>query len=117
MVNEAVNLITAFRFMAKKNEHDILNEWALDAKIPATFNTSVWRRIEQQRPSFGTAFRDWLLNLFAKPAAVASYASVAVVIGLAAGQLHASSELRKHENELAARYIQTIDPYAPRPGV
>ena len=117
MVNEAVNLITASGVMSEKNEHEILKEWRLDARIPATFNASVWRRIEQQQPSFGTAFRDWLSNFFAKPAAVASYASVAVVIGLAAGQLHASSELRKHENELAARYIQTIDPYAPRPGV
>lgn len=102
--------------MREKSEHEILNDWSLDARLPATFNTAVWRRIEQHQPSFSTGFGDWLSNLFAKPAVVVSYASVALVIGLAAGQLHASSDLRKHESELAVQYIQKVDPYAPRPG-
>jgi hypothetical protein len=103
--------------MEKQTEPDILKDWKLHSTVPSNFNASVWRRIEQQgatHPSLATILADGFANLFARPVFALSYASVALVLGLAAGHLHSTSALEKHSTQLEARYLQSVDPYAPR---
>lgn len=98
--------------MPANNEHDLLHEWKVNSEVPAAFNSAVWRRIQQLPPSPESALAEWFSGLLTRPAAALSYAALALVIGLAAGHLHASNHLRSAETDLMSRYIQTIDPYA-----
>lgn len=91
---------------------DLLLEWEVRKEVPATFNASVWRKIEQVRPNLPKLFLLWLEQFFTRPAVAISYSAVALLIGVAAGQIHASRDLRSAEAELQYRYIHSIDPYA-----
>lgn len=98
--------------MPAENEHDLLQEWRLKNEAPASFNSAVWRRIEKLPASPRNALAEWFSALFNRPAVAVSYASFALVIGLAAGHWQASKDLRAQETNLMGRYIQSVDPYA-----
>lgn len=94
----------------------LLKEWQIDASLPSTFNSDVWRRIEQsQSTSIARIVSDWISQVFAKPAVAASVVAISLLIGLGAGQVHASRDVRTTDVELKSRYIQSIDPYAKPP--
>jgi hypothetical protein len=96
-------------------ESELLKNWTLDAAVPANFNSVVWRRIEERRRvSVAEAIQHWISELFARRAIAFAYLSLAVVIGLATAQVQSSKVLRERESQLEARYVQSIDPYAPR---
>jgi len=96
-------------------ESELLKKWKLDASAPANFNAVVWRRIEARRPvSIADAIGDWVKELFAKRAVAFAYLSLTVVLGLATAQMQASKVLRNRESQVQARYLQSVDPYAPR---
>lgn len=104
--------------MEQQTEKELLDEWKIEAVTPPGFNSVVWRRIEQQRPSgFREWIDSWLGGLITRPAVALSYASAAIILGLVAGNLSASKNLQRRENELQFRYVQSIDPYAAGVGL
>lgn len=91
----------------------LLNEWRVDGSLPADFNSAVWRRVENGRPlGVGAWIPGLLTDFFAKPAVAFSYLAIALVLGLAAGQVHASRDLQSTEREAKSKYIQSVDPYS-----
>ena len=99
--------------MEKNSLNQLLNEWQVDSAPPPNFDSVVWRRLEKAQPfDMGAWISDGIANLFAKPAVAVSYVAIAVGLGLAAGQVHASRELRTAELAAKSRYIQAVDPYA-----
>jgi hypothetical protein len=95
-----------------RSENNPLKEWKLDASVPPNFNSAVWRKIEaRSTQSMPKVFAAWIERHFAKPSVAFSYAVVTLMIGLGAGQFHASQEVRKTTLSLEARYVQSIDPY------
>jgi len=102
-----------FAFMNDEFERKLFAEWKVNATLPASFNSTVWQRIERQRQfNFVDALNAWLNLFFAKPAVAIVYATIALGIGLIAGNLQASSRIQKHHGEIQTRYIQSVDPYA-----
>jgi hypothetical protein len=96
-------------------ESELLKKWALDASVPSNFNSVVWRRLEAHRcVSILEAIRQWLTELFARPTVAFAYLSVALVIGLAAGQVQSLKVIRERDSQLEARYVQSVDPYSIR---
>ena len=98
----------------ENNEIDkLLKEWRVDGSLPGDFNSAVWRRVENRR-LFGVG--EWIsgliADLFAKRAVAFSYLAVALVLGLAAGQVHASRDLQSAELEARSNYIRSVDPYS-----
>jgi hypothetical protein len=99
--------------MEKDEIGQLLNEWRVDSSLPPNFDSGVWRRIEKtQTVRVGILISDWFAELFSKPAAAFSYVAVALVLGLAAGQLQAARDVRNAEIQAKTKYIQSIDPYA-----
>lgn len=91
----------------------LLNEWRVDATLPPNFDSGVWRRIEKEQPfNPGAWIAGWIGEFFSRPAVAVSYLALALVLGLAAGQVHASKVLQGAELAGKARYIQAVDPYA-----
>lgn len=102
-------------FMSDRTEKNLLNEWKVEANLPANFNSQVWRRLEQrQQASPGPALARWFEGLFMRRSAAAAYAGLAIMTGIVAGHIHGSAELREHSSRMEARYVQSIDPYAAR---
>jgi hypothetical protein len=100
-------------------EHDktqeLLKQWQVNATLPANFDSVVWRRIEKARPVYDNVpalVFAWINQLFARPAVALSYVSVALLAGMAFGQVQASRDAQKAQEQLKSRYIQSIDPYA-----
>ena len=101
--------------MTERTTSDLLQEWRLDSTPPANFDSAVWRRIEARQPlNFFAVFGAWLSDLFSRPTVAVSYVMGALVLGIAAGQVHSSRQLQSAEFQAKAKYIQTIDPYAQR---
>jgi hypothetical protein len=99
--------------MSENAEKKLLNEWNVEAKLPATFNSQVWRRIEQrQQAGLRASIARWVEALFARPASAAAFATVAILAGLVGGHLHGSANLRAETTQWEARYLQSVDPYA-----
>ena len=102
--------------MEENTTQRLLKEWHIDASLPPTFNSAVWRRIEASQPvSIPKLLSQWLNQVFARPAVAASFVAISLLIGLGAGQVHASRDLRTTDVELQSRYIQSVDPYAKLP--
>jgi hypothetical protein len=96
-------------------ESELLKKWTLDASAPANFNSAVWRRIEERRRvSVADALRQWMAEVFARPAVAVAYVSLAVMVGLGAAHVQSSKMLRERDSQLEARYVQSVDPYASR---
>jgi hypothetical protein len=49
--------------------------------------------------------------MFAKPALAAGYVTVLLAVGLTAGYFQGEARQRRVNDELAARYVQSLDPY------
>lgn len=99
--------------MEEKSTRELLHQWQIESALPGDFNSAVWRRIEKARPaSLRRALAEWIDGLFARPAVALSYAGLALVFGLTAGQLQASRDLHAAELQAKSRYLQSIDPYA-----
>ena len=94
-------------------ESELLKKWSVDASVPTNFNSVVWRRIEAcKRVSVAEAFRQWILEQFARPAVAVAYLSMELAVGLAAAHVQSSKVLRERDSQLEARYVQSVDPYA-----
>lgn len=94
----------------------LLDDWKVREPLPRRFQERVWQRIEaaESRKTGGQATRwtDWLAILFARPAFVTACAALLLVAGLATGLWRANHDSARWNNELAHRYVASVDPYA-----
>ena len=92
----------------------ILQQWRVTTPLPPRFGEQVWKRIERAETpgvSLAEAARAWFAAAFARPAFAFAYVTVLLMIGHTVGALQASQTTVRWEQELEARYVQSIDPY------
>ena len=93
---------------------ELLREWRITAPLPPRFSEQVWKRIEcAEMPgvSVGEALRAWFTMAFDRPAFAYAYVTVLLIIGLTLGAVQASQQAARWEQQLQARYVQSVDPY------
>lgn len=92
-----------------------LRVWRVESSLPPRFGEKVWNRIERSHSDAPVALwpfvLDWFKSAVTRPAWAVAYASLLLVVGLGAGLLHAQHENAKFDSVIAARYVQSIDPY------
>lgn len=102
----------------KKNQDALgnhLQEWRVNAPLPARFQEQVWRRIEHEEP--GAQASGWLVlqqlieRMFAHRRLALSYLTVALAVGSAAGYWRGKEQTAGQESSLGQQYIQSVDPY------
>ena len=97
----------------------LLREWRSDSGLPLGFQTSVWRRIDaatkapiEDKPVV-QVLAAWFNQLVARPQLAAVYIALLVMIGVTAGWTQGQRDAARVQDQLAQRYIQTLDPYQP----
>jgi hypothetical protein len=94
---------------------DALREWKISQPAPPRLREGVWRRIAhaeaQEDRTFAEWCKAWLAGIFAKPAWAMGYVTVLLAAGLTAGYLQGEARQHRTNDELAARYVQSLDPY------
>ncbi len=93
----------------------LLREWKVDAPLPLRFQEQVWQRIERADARPKTALWPALLRLadvlLPRPKLALAYASVLLVVGVAAGSWAAQIQSNRLDAALGLRYVQSVDPY------
>jgi len=93
----------------------LLKEWKISQPVPPRLREGVWRRIAraEAQPELGLAggWNEWLARMFAKPALAVGYITVLLAAGLTAGYFRGEDQQHRVNDELAARYVQSLDPY------
>ena len=93
----------------------LMREWQITASLPPRFNEGVWRRIEQVESSAPRSLWSMVMErlsaLLPRPAFAVSYVTVLLALGIAAGYRQARHQTARVDNELGARYVQSVDPY------
>ena len=93
----------------------LLRGWAVNEPLPPRFQDRVWQRIEASEARAATGGRsfwpDWLTVLFARPALTMVCAGVLLVVGVSAGVWRAERDSARWDNQLAQRYVASVDPY------
>lgn len=106
--------------MNSKNFNDeevskALKAWQVNEALPPRFQERVWSWIEQaesvQTSSVWELASAWINQLFARPAMAVGYVSVLLAVGLLAGHAKVSAMESRLQGELAAKYVQAVDPY------
>jgi hypothetical protein len=92
-----------------------LQSWRVTASLPPRFQEQVWHRIEQAETGREIPLLAALQNLaglfLTHRAWVASYLTLALVVGLALGFHQAREETSSLSANLGQRYVQSLDPY------
>lgn len=91
-----------------------LRAWKVSEPLPPRFQEQVWSRIERaevERGHWLTDAFEFVERLFTRPALAYAYALLLLTLGLTGGYLTAQQQESKMETQLAARYVQSIDPY------
>ncbi|MGA2541283.1 MAG: hypothetical protein ABSG78_06940 [Verrucomicrobiota bacterium] len=93
----------------------LLGQWKIARPLPPRFKEQVWRRIEQREPSGKAGALEfllgWLESIFARRAVAVAYVTVLLAAGLMAGYVSGQAHEQRGNAQLAARYVQSIDPY------
>lgn len=94
----------------------LLREFRQECGLPADFQAQVWQKISLrsgQRPlGFLGGFWERIRMGLLEPRYGYSLAVLAVLAGLALGQVQASADARQAWSSLEGRYAASIDPYA-----
>jgi hypothetical protein len=94
---------------------DALRKWKVSEPVSPRLREGVWRRIAhteaQSERTLAVWWRAWLAGVFAKPALAAGYVTVLLAAGLTAGYLQGEARQQRTNDELAARYVRSLDPY------
>jgi len=95
----------------------VLHEWPVNGPLPPRFQEGVWQRIEAAEARRGASswLPDWLVVIFARPAYAAICATLLVVVGISVGLWKADRVTNRWDNQLAQRYVASVDPYANQP--
>jgi hypothetical protein len=112
-----------FAMPMKTPENDplsqLLGQWKIAEPVPPRFQEEVWRRIGRASaavtPTAWELGRRWLEKLFASKAVALAYVTVLLGLGLAAGYVNGRTHQQRSNAELAARYVQSLDPWHPDP--
>jgi hypothetical protein len=92
-----------------------LHQWKISAPPPPRLRESVWRKIalaEAPPPTaMGAWWKTWLAGIFARPALAAGYVAVLLAVGVTAGYFKGEARQQRTNDELAARYMQSLDPF------
>lgn len=91
----------------------LLGQWNMTEPLPPHFQERVWRRIEQahERSSQRQDWRSWLESVFARRSVALAYISVLLLFGVAAGYANGQAHEHRLNSQLAAKYVQSLDPY------
>lgn len=94
----------------------LLASWRVTVPLPFGFATRVWQRIGEAQlspaRSLVDAFRSWLDGLFGRPAWSVGYTVLLLTAGLLGGYLGAREQANRWNQDMAHRYVQSINPYA-----
>jgi hypothetical protein len=92
-----------------------LRQWKVSQTASPRLREGVWRRIAhaeaQQERTLAAWWKAWLAGMFAKPALAVGYVTVLLAAGLTAGYLQGEARQQRTNDALAARYVQSLDPY------
>ena len=97
-----------------KSLHELLGQWKITVPLPPRFEERVWRQIEQPRPKADAMepWWSWLERFFARKSVALAYISLLLLIGLAAGYVNGHAHEQRLNAQWAAKYVQSLDPYA-----
>lgn len=94
---------------------EVLKQWKVSAPVSPRLRQAVWGRIAragaQPEQAFAEWWKAWLAGMFARRAWAAAYMAVLLAAGLTAGYLRGEARQQRADDELAARYVQSLDPY------
>lgn len=110
----------------KKNQPDndaalsrILREWLPVATLAPRFPERVWQRVSRADAAAGLdlwrGLRQWLEGKLRRPAVAAASVAVLMCAGVTAGYWHARVDVAQTQNELQARYVQSVAPFLSAP--
>lgn len=93
-----------------------LKEWRVETALPTGFQQAVWRKIDQQakipaHTSPMDLLRSWMNGAVTRPRRAMSYFAALVFIGVSVGWTQGHRESARVQNELAQRYVRSLDPY------
>jgi hypothetical protein len=90
-----------------------LGQWIIAEPLPPRFKDSVWRRIERTdgATTAWDLWQRWLETVFARKAVALAYVAVLLVVGVTAGYVSGQAHQQRSNAQLAARYVQSLDPY------
>jgi hypothetical protein len=92
-----------------------LASWRVTAPLPPRFQEQVWRKIADAGAESAATpwaiFRGWLRLAFARPAVALACAAMLLALGSGTGWWQARQDSARVQNELGARYVQSLDPY------
>ena len=95
--------------------HTLLHRWKIDATLSPGFQNRVWSKISQpeqsHRSRFWQGFIRYLDLTFARPWPAFSCVASLVALGAVLGFVRAENKTFDAKAELAARYVQSVDPY------
>jgi len=94
----------------------LLGEWKIAEPLPPRFKEQVWRRVAQTAGTttareLWEVWQGWLESLFARKAVALAYLTILLGVGLTTGYVNGHAREQRGHAQLAARYIQSIDPY------
>src|SRR5437867_8628067 len=96
-----------------------LKTWQVPQPLPPRFQEKVWNRITalERAParSLWQSFDAWLASVLFRPAFAPAYLAVVLFAGLGGGLWFGREKSSQWDKELAAKYVQSVDPYqSPR---
>lgn len=97
-----------------------LKHWRVENPLPPGFQQSVWQNIDRQATASAhhsvlDLLRAWITGGVSRPRMAASYLAALLLIGITVGWTQGQRDSSRVQNELAERYVRSLDPYlAPR---
>jgi len=96
-----------------------LKHWRVENPLPPGFQQSVWQKIDRQASAPAHTvlelIRSWMTGVISRPRMAGTYLAALLVIGSAVGWTQGQRDSLRAQNELAERYVRSLDPYlAPR---
>ena len=89
----------------------LLRDWRVNEQLPPRFQERVWNRIEAvEAPA--REIKPWFATLFLKPAFATVAATLLMLAGLTTGYLRANHDSSRMDQQLAHRYVASMNPYA-----
>ena len=89
----------------------LLGEWRVNEPLPPRFQERVWKLIEVADMPVRES-KSWFAALFMRPAIATVVATLLLLAGLTAGYLRANHDAARMDEQLAHRYVASMNPYA-----
>ena len=99
---------------SKQNDEklqQLLQEWKVSEAVPPRFQERVWQRVEDADTPARTSM-SWFTALFMRPAFATVAAAMLLVGGLTIGYVRANHDAAQWNEQLAHRYVASVNPYS-----